>query len=174
MPRDETVRILRESENDYLVNKASVVNAMDLDIPSELTEESSTSTQLLRNSPDSRLTSRSTPFNGDNEKGNSGSILELVNPGAARDDHFEPRPPSPSLYQTGLAITRIEELIEAMADCILGKRNKLTIKLKSRASRGANSTEDFKRNTRSVNFPSTSPREAWKFGEFAILLMAGH
>ncbi|PQE23868.1 meiotic recombination spo11 protein [Rutstroemia sp. NJR-2017a BBW] len=147
---------------------------MELDTPSELTEELSASTQLLRNSPDSGLTSRSTPWNSDDEKGNSGSILELVNSSAGRDDHLEPRPPSPSLYQTGLAITRIEELIEAMADCILGKRNKLTIKLKSRSSRGANPTVDSKQNTRSVNFPSTSPREAWKFITLLRILELSH
>jgi hypothetical protein len=167
------VRILCRNENDYLLNKSSVVDAMELDIPSGLTEDSSAWTQLLRNSPASRLTSRSTPLNSDEEKGSSESNLRLANCGAAGDDHFETRLPSPSLYQTGLAITRIEELIEAMADCILGKRNKLTIKLKSRASRGANPTEDSKRNHRSVSFPSTSPREAWKFSEFAILLGPG-
>ncbi|KAM3068895.1 endodeoxyribonuclease [Clarireedia jacksonii] len=151
---------------------------MDLDQLSELTEDSSASTQLLRNLPNSRLTSRSTPLDSEDKIGNSGSILKLdedfADLGAVWDEHLEPTSPSPSLYQTGLAITQIEELIEAMADCIIGKRSKLIINLKTRASRGSNSAQDFNRKTRSVSFPTASPKEAWKFVTLLRILELSH
>lgn len=81
-------------------------------------------------------------------------------------EDLKPRNTSALSYQTGSAICRIEELCEAMTDCMIGRRKQFSIHLKSRSLGTKNVTPGGKEVfcSRVVQFPSSSPREAWKFG----------
>lgn len=79
----------------------------------------------------------------------------------------------------GAVISKIEEIFEAMTDCLLGEKSELVIQLKTRSKTKAKSDakeEDdddapsrrkkARLETRTIAFPSTSPQEAWKFSVF--------
>ncbi|TVY87160.1 Meiotic recombination protein, partial [Lachnellula willkommii] len=76
----------------------------------------------------------------------------------------------------GAVISKIEEIFEAMTDCLLGEKSELVIQLKTRSKTKAKSDakEDddddapsrrkkARPETRTITFPSTSPQEVWKF-----------
>lgn len=71
----------------------------------------------------------------------------------------------------GAVINKIEDIFEAMTDCILGEKKELSIRLKTRdksnvPSNDANSSKKkTKSESRIVTFPSKSPQEAWKFSK---------
>jgi hypothetical protein len=75
--------------------------------------------------------------------------------------------------QAGVVVSRIEDILENMVDCISGEKKKLVIRLKSRSrhrSQAPNSvrqaTNDAPaRETRAVTFPGKTPQEAWKFSK---------
>lgn len=78
---------------------------------------------------------------------------------------------SNSSNQSGEVISRIEDVFESVADCIVEERKELVIQLKSRGGtklRACSSQDtDTKKKPaaelRDVKFPSRSPQEAWKF-----------
>ena len=75
-------------------------------------------------------------------------------------------------YQTALAITKIENIFEAITDCIRDEKKELSIPLKSRAKRKARkaststATKMQLSKTNVISFPSKSRQEAWKFSGF--------
>jgi meiotic recombination protein SPO11 len=76
--------------------------------------------------------------------------------------------------QRGVVITKIEDIFESIADCILDEGKELVIPLKTRPRNitVANKDDPTKINSsasaesRKITFPSKSPREAWKFSEW--------
>ena len=73
--------------------------------------------------------------------------------------------------QAGAVITKIEDIFESMASCILQEGKELVIPLKSRprkqkTANEAGSPRNYrqpKTETKNITFPSKSPKEAWKF-----------
>ena len=92
---------------------------------------------------------------------------------------------TPSSNHAGVVISKIEEIFEAMTDCILGEKEELAIQLKSRSGRGGKVSDQCDRREdengmtakkssrnkqsqdqfRTIKFPSKSPQEAWKFSK---------
>jgi len=78
--------------------------------------------------------------------------------------------------QRGVAITKIEDIFESIADCILDEGKELVIPLKSRPKKKtvANKNGSTKVNIaasnepRKITFPSKSPKEAWKFSKWGV------
>jgi hypothetical protein len=78
---------------------------------------------------------------------------------------------APDSNQVGAVINRIEDIFEAIADCILDEGKELVIPFKSRPKKKATTNRDgTSQINRSLNseaqkvvFPSKSPQEAWKF-----------
>ncbi|RKF57372.1 Meiotic recombination protein rec12 [Erysiphe neolycopersici] len=81
--------------------------------------------------------------------------------------------------QAGITITKIEQIFESLADCILEKKE-LVIHLKIREN--SNTINErlkslgtlYKEKTRKVCFPSRNPREAWKFTVLLRILELSH
>ena len=75
--------------------------------------------------------------------------------------------------QAGAVISKIEDIFESIAGCILDEKKKVVIKLKTRARQSAkvrDSTTGAIKSlpddaTTTVKFPSKSPKEAWKFSK---------
>lgn len=75
--------------------------------------------------------------------------------------------------EPGAVISKIEDIFEAIADCILEDKKKLTIQMKTRKkpSTQAQSTTNERASGKSaevireIHFPSKRPQEAWKFGK---------
>lgn len=75
--------------------------------------------------------------------------------------------------QAGAAVSKIENIFEEIAGCILDEKKRISIKLKTRGKQSTiardaitgtiKSLQDEE--TRTVQFPSRSPKEAWKFSE---------
>jgi len=74
----------------------------------------------------------------------------------------------------GVVISKLEDIFEAMADCILNEEKELSIQLKRKAKksdRDENKSVDepvprgnqVQERFMNVTFPSKSPHEAWKF-----------
>lgn len=81
-----------------------------------------------------------------------------------------PRPPDSN--QVGAVINKIEDIFEAIADCILDEGKELVIPFKTRPKKKTttNDRDGSSKINRSLNseaqkvvFPSKSPQEAWKF-----------
>lgn len=78
---------------------------------------------------------------------------------------------TPDSNQVGAVINKIEDIFEAIADCILDEGKELVIPFKSRPKKKTTTNRDgssqINRNLNSeaqkVVFPSKSPQEAWKF-----------
>jgi meiotic recombination protein SPO11 len=72
----------------------------------------------------------------------------------------------------GAVISKIEDIFEAMTDCILGEKKELTIQLKTRSKTKSKiddsqlAKKKTKSETKIITFPSKSPQEAWKFSRF--------
>jgi meiotic recombination protein SPO11 len=77
-----------------------------------------------------------------------------------------------SSNQAGAVISKIEDIFESIAESILDQKKEIVIRLKSRQKPGnqkiANQNGPAEAQNE-VRFPSRSPQEAWKFGEFAII-----
>ncbi|PMD37215.1 DNA topoisomerase IV, alpha subunit [Hyaloscypha variabilis F] len=84
--------------------------------------------------------------------------------------------------QRGVVITKIEDIFESIADCILDEGKELVIPLKTRPRNitVANKDDPTKINSsasaesRKITFPSKSPREAWKFTALLRILELSH
>jgi meiotic recombination protein SPO11 len=78
---------------------------------------------------------------------------------------------SPDPNQTGAVINKIEDIFEAIADCILDQGKELVIPFKSRPKRKTTTNRDessqinrsLNSDAQKVVFPSKSPQESWKF-----------
>ena len=76
--------------------------------------------------------------------------------------------------QAGAVVSKIEDIFERVADCILDEKKEVAIKLRTRAKQSAmvmdSTTGTIKSvpddETRTVKFPSKSPKEAWKFSKW--------
>lgn len=155
---------------------------MDFDLlPDILNEAPSSSNRLLHDLPSSRLISEtdatddatdhkdhrqsSSPYH--TASSNNTTLLTSAISTPVKSQQLDPENTSVLSYQTGSAISKIEEICEAMTDCIIGRRNQFSIHLKSRNVTTANGNEDSKAHhssrSRVVQFPNSSPREAWKF-----------
>lgn len=105
---------------------------------------------LLSNLPNSTLTQADEEF--DHEMSNEHvQVTRNVNPN-----------------QAGAVISKIEDIFESIADCLLEEGKELVIELKSR-SKSKDRVEDggveeVRRTTRKIRFPSRNQKEAWKFG----------
>ena len=76
--------------------------------------------------------------------------------------------------QAGAVISKIEDIFESIADCLLDEKKELVIRLKTRGKPGTH-IHDLLTSTikslptseaRTIKFPSKSPQEAWKFSTF--------
>ncbi|RDL38681.1 uncharacterized protein BP5553_03021 [Venustampulla echinocandica] len=87
-----------------------------------------------------------------------------------------------SCNQPGAVISRIEDVFEAMTDCIIGEKNELVIQLKSRSrtkpqaddSGATAAKKQSNLELRAITFPSRSPQEAWKFTALLRILELCH
>ncbi|ESZ94121.1 hypothetical protein SBOR_5475 [Sclerotinia borealis F-4128] len=163
---------------------------MDFDLlPDILREAPSSSNQLLHDLPPSRLKSDNNITDHDNRQHSFSSHHEPYNnttslptsPTSTTSLKSEPldlETASTLSYSTGSAISKIEEICEAMTDCIIGRRKQFSICLKSRSLNTKYATEDSKgpssSRSRIVQFPNASPREAWKFSALLRILELSH
>ncbi|KAB8304012.1 hypothetical protein EYC80_005362 [Monilinia laxa] len=164
---------------------------MDFDLLPDIlreTTESSSSNQLLHDLPSSILTSETdVTAHGDCQKsvssqpeshtGNT-SFLTLPISTLAKSEQLDPGNTSHLSYQAGHAISRIEEICEAMTDCIIGRKKQFSICLRSRNLNTKHKAKDNKESSSSksitVQFPNSSPREAWKFSALLRILELSH
>ncbi len=80
-------------------------------------------------------------------------------------------PRAPDLNQVGAVINKIEDIFEAIADCMLDEGKELVIPFKSRPKKKTTTNQDGSSQingsliseAQKVIFPSKSPQEAWKF-----------
>ncbi|KAI9647676.1 endodeoxyribonuclease [Ciborinia camelliae] len=162
---------------------------MDFDLlPDILREAPSSSNHLLQDLPSSRLISE-TNFTNHSDRQQSvssqhaphsnntiGQTSPISTP--VKSEQLDPEDASTLSYQTGSAISKIEEICEAMTDCIIGRRKQFSISLKSRNSNSKDATADSKEppisRSRVVQFPNSSPREAWKFSALLRILELSH
>ncbi|KAL3423097.1 type IIB DNA topoisomerase [Phlyctema vagabunda] len=123
--------------------------------------------QLLSTSSDTALTS---PHVGSQKQGDNGS-------GAMASDIL------PISYgfsnDAGTVVTKIEDIFEAMADCLIGRKKELVIHLKSRPrsvvkGSDTSSQEASTPQLRAITYPSRSPQEAWKFTALLRILELTH
>ncbi|KAF7940533.1 uncharacterized protein EAE98_000660 [Botrytis deweyae] len=151
-----------------------------------LKDTPSSSSQLLHDLPSNKLISElDSTDHSDEQKsassqhGKHSNDTNPLTPPLSTPEKIEglnPRNTSTPSYQTGSAICKIEEICEAMTDCIIGRRKQFSIHLKSRSLGTKNvipgSKEVF--GSRVVQFPSSSPREAWKFVALLRILELSH
>ncbi|KAE9364749.1 DNA topoisomerase IV, alpha subunit [Stipitochalara longipes BDJ] len=89
---------------------------------------------------------------------------------------------NPNLNNRGVVITKIEDIFESIADCILNEGKELVILLKSRPKNKIVANQDDSSSinkclgseSRKITFPSKSPREAWKFTALLRILELSH
>ena len=156
---------------------------MDFDLLQDILKDTpSSSSQLLHDLPSSRLISGiDSTDHSDEQKsasaqhGTHSSHTILLRTPLSTPEKIEDLNPSntPTLsHQTGSAICKIEEIFEAMTDCMIGRRKQFSLHLKSRSLGTKNTTLGNKEvlGSRIVQFPSSSPREAWKFGKFNVFI----
>lgn len=75
--------------------------------------------------------------------------------------------------QAAAVVSKIEDIFEKVAGSILDEKKKITMKLKTRGKQSATTTDSTTgairsmpdEETRTVQFPSKSPKEAWKFSK---------
>ncbi|KAF7868389.1 hypothetical protein EAF04_004921 [Stromatinia cepivora] len=162
---------------------------MDFDLIQDILKDASfSSPQLLHILPSSRLISE-TRFIGHSDQqqlaishhaahSNNTSLSTSPTSTPVKSEKFDPENISVSSYQTGSAISKIEEIYEAMTDCIIGRRKQFSFHLKSRNPSQKKATEDDKElpisRSRVVQFPNASPREAWKFTALLRILTLSH
>ena len=120
--------------------------------------------QLLSNLPDRRLTFDNPPNDGARQQANSQPLTQS-------------RAPNPN--QTGMVITKIEDIFESIAECILDEKKELVIQLKSRVKTENQAShhesvvakKKARSDVRNITFPSRSPQEAWKFSRLPSIRM---
>jgi meiotic recombination protein SPO11 len=120
--------------------------------------------QLLSNLPDRRQTLDNPPNDCARQHANSQPLTQS-------------RATNPN--QAGMVITKIEDIFESIADCILDEKKELVIQLKSRVKpeNRASQHESLvakkraKSDVRKITFPSRSPQEAWKFSRLPSIRM---
>ncbi|KAF5875863.1 putative meiosis-specific topoisomerase spo11 protein [Botrytis fragariae] len=162
-------------------------NAMDFDLSQDnLKDTPSSSSQLLHDLPSKKLISGtdSTDHSYKQQSASShhgkdsGDTILLTTPLSTPEkiEHLTSRNTSTQSYQTGSAICKIEEICEAMTDCMIGRRRQFSIHLKSRSLGAKDATPGSKEifTSRVVQFPSSSPREAWKFVALLRILELSH
>ncbi|KAF7885191.1 hypothetical protein EAF00_011009 [Botryotinia globosa] len=160
---------------------------MDFDLLQDILKDTpSSSFQLLHDLPSKRLISeRDFTDHSDEQKSapsqhgkqnNDTNPLTTPSSTPERVEDLNPRNTSTLSYQTGSAICKIEEIYEAMTDCMIGRRKQFSIHLKSRSLGTKNVTPGGKQVSapRVVQFPSSSPREAWKFVALLRILELSH
>ncbi|APA06045.1 hypothetical protein sscle_01g008150 [Sclerotinia sclerotiorum 1980 UF-70] len=167
---------------------------MDFDLLQDIVKDTSySSPQLLHNLPSSRLISEarfvdhSDDHSGQRRSAISHHATHISNtrlstsPSSTtpvKRETFGPEKISVSSYQTGSAISKIEEIYEAMTDCIIGRRKQFSFDLKSRNLSPRNASEDNNElpisRSRVVQFPNASPREAWKFTALLRIVTLSH
>ena len=130
---------------------------LDIDILADCLGDHNTasSEMLLTDLPNSGLLSPSGAVNYAREMADTAEVL--------LSNMAEPN-------QAGDVITKLEDIFESLADCLLDEKKELTIRLKPRARRTANedsrsSSQGRRAGERSITFPSKSPQEAWRFSE---------
>jgi meiotic recombination protein SPO11 len=75
--------------------------------------------------------------------------------------------------EAGAVISKIEDIFEAIADCILSEKKEVTIQLKTRKKTGKQDQSSNSKakpacseaDVRTIRYPSMKPQEAWKFSE---------
>jgi meiotic recombination protein SPO11 len=76
-------------------------------------------------------------------------------------------------------ISKIEDIFEAMTDCVMDEKKELVIPLKTRDKKKSKSDDlgptkrRKKSETGTITFPSKSPQEAWKFSRFELSIAIG-
>ncbi|TGO49489.1 hypothetical protein BOTNAR_0429g00020 [Botryotinia narcissicola] len=160
---------------------------MDFDLLQDILKDTpSSSFQLLHDLPSKKLISEKASTDHSNGQESAPSqhgkqnndTNQLTTPLSTpeRVEDLNPRNTSTLSYQTGSAICKIEEICEAMTDCMIGRRKQFSIHLKSRSLGTKNVTSGSKEvfGSRVVQFPSSSPREAWKFVALLRILELSH
>ncbi|QSZ31276.1 hypothetical protein DSL72_000839 [Monilinia vaccinii-corymbosi] len=157
---------------------------MDLDLSSDILREErtpSSSSPWLHDLPSRKLISEIDATAVSSQPApHSNYASPPTSPGSipVKSEQRDPGNTSTLSYQTGSAICKIEEICEAMTDCIIGRRKKFSICLKSRNSNTKHRAEDSKEQTIPrtiiVQFPNSSPREAWKFSALLRILELSH
>lgn len=69
----------------------------------------------------------------------------------------------------GAVITKIEDIIESMLDCILNEGKELVINLKTcrrSPGRAGGATSGGSRMSTAIRFPNKSPKQVWKFSRW--------
>ncbi|KAK0128751.1 hypothetical protein ONS95_000704 [Cadophora gregata] len=135
---------------------------MDVDFLSECLQNglpSQGKETLLSNLPHSALT-QADDYD-QNISNNEVLVTRTVNPNSA-----------------GAVISKIEDIFEAIADCILAEGKELVIELKSRSKSKtqveADAMEGPKGRMRRITFPSRNQKEAWKFTALLRILELSH
>jgi len=133
--------------------QAIQLRTMDIDLLSDYLQDGRPSEgreTLLSNSPHSTLTQ-----------------ADHANKGASNRDTQVTRNINPN--QAGAVISKIEDIFEAIADCILAEGKELVIELKSRSKSKTQLREDELKGNggklRRITFPSRNQKEAWKFSK---------
>ncbi|TVY82608.1 Meiotic recombination protein rec12 [Lachnellula suecica] len=97
------------------------------------------------------------------------------------DSNPNPNPSSNTVNRNspGAVISKIEDIFEAMTDCLLGERKELVIQLKTgrrkqKSKSDADNTKRTRSGIRTVTFPNKSPHEAWKFTALLRILELSH
>lgn len=139
---------------------------MELDLLAEYLRDDDTlmedSSSLLSNSPRRRLTHEAESTEDVFQDGDSNS------PSIKVATHSS---------QVGAVVSKIEDIFESIADCILDEKKELVIQLKCRHRAKTNDEEgalDRRRKAssggRKITFPSKNEKEAWKFSKLMSLL----
>ena len=102
----------------------------------------------------------------------SGDLLSHLPDGTLNIDETPAESPlTANSPQPGAVVSKIEAIFETVAGCILDEKKKIFIKLKTRGKQ-SNTARDAitgtikslpDEETKMVQFPSKSPKEAWKF-----------
>ncbi|KAL5313601.1 hypothetical protein ACEPPN_018022 [Leptodophora sp. 'Broadleaf-Isolate-01'] len=137
---------------------------MDLDLLSGYLQDDPPGTgspgTLLSDSTHSTLT----PADNISDYGNSDALVQVRR--------------NINLNQVGAVISKIEDIFESIADCILEDGKELVIELKSRSKSKAKVEDDggdgTRRRTIKITFPSRNQREAWKFTALLRILELSH
>lgn len=125
-------------------------------------------TTILSNSPRRSLTSR-------NAEPDLNAVPSAFTSQTQFSNHSDPLNPN----LPGAVISKIEDIFEAMTDCMLGEKEELTLQLKTRHKSRSKVGDAVEKNGKnktnsdaiSIEFPSKSPKEAWKFSMFLFCFL---
>ncbi|KAH7330466.1 Spo11/DNA topoisomerase VI subunit A [Rhexocercosporidium sp. MPI-PUGE-AT-0058] len=138
---------------------------MDIELRSEYLQDGHPPTglqgSLLSNLPHSSSLTQADDIFDDDNSDRSVQVKRNVNPN-----------------QTGAVISKIEDIFESIADCILDGGKELVIELKSRSKSKAksqeNGDEEMTKRITKITFPSRNQKEAWKFTALLRILELSH